>query len=93
MSISGLVSAVVVGVVVGPLGRRVVPGPHSVPLWVALTVGVVAALIGSTAARLAGVTAQGFGFLEVLLQICVAGVGVVLVVATTGRTAPPTPEP
>jgi len=93
MSISGLVSAVVVGVVAGALGRRVVPGPHSVPLWVALTVGVVAALIGSTAARLAGVTAQGFGFLEFLLQIGVAGVGVVLVVVTTGRATSETPEP
>ncbi|MFC8850214.1 MULTISPECIES: GlsB/YeaQ/YmgE family stress response membrane protein [unclassified Micromonospora] len=86
MTVAVLVSAVVVGLVVGALGRLAVPGRRSAPLWLPLVVGVVAALAGSVVARLAGADGQGFRLVDVIVQAGVAGVGVVLVAATTGRS-------
>ncbi|MEV0155156.1 GlsB/YeaQ/YmgE family stress response membrane protein [Micromonospora sp. NPDC050686] len=85
MSAVQLISAVVVGLVVGAIGRLVVPGRERVPVWVALTVGVAAAVAGTIAVRVAGGRSDGIGFLELLAQIGVAGAVVVLVAATAGR--------
>lgn len=93
MTVGALLSALIVGVVMGALGRQVIPGRHPVPRWVTAAVGVVAALLGSVTARLAGADAGRFTFREVLVQVCAAGVAVVLVVVTSGRhrsTTPPT---
>ncbi|MGW1059139.1 GlsB/YeaQ/YmgE family stress response membrane protein [Micromonospora sp. NBC_01412] len=86
MTVAGLVSALLVGLVVGALGRLVVPGRRTAPLWLTLVVGVVAALLGTILARLAGVAGAGFRFQDVLVQVGLAGVGVVLVAATAGRS-------
>ncbi|KIR62285.1 MULTISPECIES: transglycosylase [Micromonospora] len=86
MTVAALVSAVVVGLVVGALGRLAVPGRPTAPLWLTLVVGVVAALAGSVVARLAGANGQGFRLVDVVVQAGMAGVGVVLVAATAGRS-------
>ncbi|MFI0795857.1 GlsB/YeaQ/YmgE family stress response membrane protein [Micromonospora rubida] len=86
MTVAGLVSALLVGLVVGALGRLVVPGRRTAPLWLTLVVGVVAALLGTILARLVGVAGAGFRLQDVLVQVGLAGVGVVLVAATAGRS-------
>jgi uncharacterized membrane protein YeaQ/YmgE (transglycosylase-associated protein family) len=55
MSGSTLLSALTVGVIVGVLGRLVLPGRNAAPAWLAVALGVAAALLGSVSARLAGV--------------------------------------
>jgi uncharacterized membrane protein YeaQ/YmgE (transglycosylase-associated protein family) len=80
--ITGIITALIVGLVVGALGRLVVPGKQSMPIWLTMAIGVVAALIGTVIARALGVdTTPGVDWLELLVQVLLAAVGVGLVVA------------
>ncbi|MEU7850205.1 GlsB/YeaQ/YmgE family stress response membrane protein [Micromonospora parva] len=82
MSIAGLVTALLVGVASGLFGRLVIPGRREAPVWLTVSVGVVAALAGTILARLAGVDTGTFNLLTLVVQVGLAGSGVVLVVAT-----------
>ncbi|MEU0493076.1 GlsB/YeaQ/YmgE family stress response membrane protein [Nocardiopsis sp. NPDC006139] len=46
MEITGIISAIVVGLIIGALGRLVVPGKQHLPIWLTLILGIVAAFIG-----------------------------------------------
>ncbi|MER6328628.1 GlsB/YeaQ/YmgE family stress response membrane protein [Streptomyces sp. NPDC001034] len=77
MEISGLVSAVVIGLVVGVLGRLVVPGRQHIGILWTIVVGIVAALIGSAIAAGIGVAdTRGPDWIEWLIQIALAAVGI-----------------
>ncbi|RKN22412.1 hypothetical protein D7147_06995 [Micromonospora musae] len=91
MSGSALVSAVLVGLAVGVLGRWALPGRRAAPLWLTLALGVAAALLGSTVARLAGADLDSFPGLRLTVQVGCAGGAVLLALLTTGATvaAPP----
>jgi uncharacterized membrane protein YeaQ/YmgE (transglycosylase-associated protein family) len=82
--ITGIITAIIVGLIIGALGRLVVPGRQNIPVWLTMVVGVVAALIGSAIARALGV-ARGFNWVELLIQVVLAAVGVALVVGISGR--------
>ena len=77
MEISGIISAIVIGVVIGVLGRLVVPGRQRIGvLWTSL-VGIVAALLGSAlAAGLDVADTDGVDWIEWLIQIGLAALGV-----------------
>ncbi|MFC7328117.1 GlsB/YeaQ/YmgE family stress response membrane protein [Marinactinospora rubrisoli] len=47
MAITGIISAIVVGLIIGALGRLVVPGKQHIPIWLTLLIGIIAALVGS----------------------------------------------
>ena len=85
MTITGIISAIIVGFIIGMLGRLVVPGKQRVGLWLTIIVGIVAALIGSAIARYAGyahatsVTSRSIDWLEILTQVGLAAVGVALI--------------
>ncbi|MBM0230888.1 GlsB/YeaQ/YmgE family stress response membrane protein [Micromonospora sp. STR1_7] len=81
MSIAGLVNALLVGVAIGLLGRLIIRRQEA-PIWLTVSVGVVAALAGSIVARLAGVDTSTLNLLTLVIQVGLAGIGVVLVVAT-----------
>ena len=85
MTISSLLTALAVGVVLGISGRFLVPAGRGVPFWVPLAVGIGAALLGTITARLAGIDTAGVSAIEVLLQTIFAGVAVALVTATADR--------
>ncbi|MGI5351062.1 GlsB/YeaQ/YmgE family stress response membrane protein [Streptomyces sp. CA-250714] len=77
MDISGLISALVVGVIIGALGRLVLPGRQQVGLLWTIVVGIVAALIGTGIADAVGVAdTRGFDWIELLIQVALAAVGV-----------------
>lgn len=77
MEISGLVSAVLIGLVIGVLGRLVVPGRQHIGLVWTILVGIVAALVGSGVAAGLGVAhTRGVDWIEWLIQIGLAAVGV-----------------
>ncbi|MEU5962148.1 GlsB/YeaQ/YmgE family stress response membrane protein [Micromonospora parva] len=82
MSIAGLVTALLVGVASGLFGRLVIPGRREAPIWLTVSVGVVAALAGTILARLAGVDTGTLNLLTLVIQVGLASTGVVLVVAT-----------
>ncbi|WP_433532783.1 GlsB/YeaQ/YmgE family stress response membrane protein [Micromonospora sp. CA-263727] len=83
MTIAGIAAALAVGVSVGALGRLVVPGRPSVPLWLTMTIGAVTALLGAISAWLAGV--RGFSLPGLVVQAGLAAVGVMIVVATASK--------
>jgi uncharacterized membrane protein YeaQ/YmgE (transglycosylase-associated protein family) len=79
--------AIVVGLVVGALGRLLVPGKQNIPIWLTIAVGIVAAFVGTALARAMGVptATSGIDWMELLVQVIVAAVGVALVASLTGR--------
>ena len=46
MEITGIISALIVGLIIGALGRLVVPGKQHLPIWLTLILGIVAAFLG-----------------------------------------------
>ncbi|MCY1137122.1 GlsB/YeaQ/YmgE family stress response membrane protein [Actinoplanes sp. Pm04-4] len=85
MTVTGIITAIVVGLIVGALGRLVVPGRQNIALWLTMLIGVVAALLGTALARAAGIGTDGFSLLELVIQVALAAVGVALVAGTYGR--------
>ena len=87
MTITGVISAILVGLVIGALGRLAVPGRQHIPIWLTIVIGIVAAFIGSFIAGWLGYANAngGFPWLLFLLQVVVAAVGVVIASAAYGR--------
>ncbi|RKT52940.1 GlsB/YeaQ/YmgE family stress response membrane protein [Saccharothrix australiensis] len=79
MEITGLISALVIGVIIGGLGRLVVPGKQRISFLTTILVGVAAALVGTFAASALGVAdTDGIDWIELALQVGLAGVGVAI---------------
>lgn len=79
MEVTGFFTAIVVGLIVGALGRLVVPGKQRIPLWLTLVIGVVAAILGTLVAGAFGVAdTDGVDWIELLLQVGFAAVGVAI---------------
>ncbi|WP_225638853.1 GlsB/YeaQ/YmgE family stress response membrane protein [Streptomyces solaniscabiei] len=77
MEISGIISAIVIGIVIGVLGRLVIPGRQRIGILWTIAVGIVAALIGSALAAAFGVAdTKGVDWVEWLIQIALAALGV-----------------
>jgi uncharacterized membrane protein YeaQ/YmgE (transglycosylase-associated protein family) len=77
MEISGIVSAIIIGIVIGVLGRLVVPGRQHIGVIWTILIGIVAAFIGAAIA--AGLDVQdtnGVDWIEWLIQIGLAAVGI-----------------
>ncbi|GIF26443.1 putative membrane protein YeaQ/YmgE (transglycosylase-associated protein family) [Actinoplanes tereljensis] len=86
MTVTGIITALIVGLIIGALGRLVVPGKQNIPIWLTLVIGVVAALLGTVIARAIGVAdTKGFDWTELLFQIVLAAVGVALVAGVGSR--------
>ncbi|MDT0343077.1 GlsB/YeaQ/YmgE family stress response membrane protein [Streptomyces litchfieldiae] len=80
MEISGIISAIVIGLVIGVLARLVLPGRQRIGLLWTIAVGIVAALIGTAIADGLDVAdTDGVDWIEWLIQIGLAAVGVAAV--------------
>ncbi|MGI5215630.1 GlsB/YeaQ/YmgE family stress response membrane protein [Plantactinospora sp. CA-290183] len=85
LTVWGIITALIVGLVIGALGRLVVPGRQDIPIWLTMLIGVGAALLGTVIARATGVaTTRGVDWIELLIQIALAAIAVALV-AGVGR--------
>ncbi|MFI6320913.1 GlsB/YeaQ/YmgE family stress response membrane protein [Nonomuraea sp. NPDC050556] len=79
--IGAIVSAVVIGAIVGALGRLLVPGKQNMSMGLTLVVGIVAALVGTLIAQMFGwADTKGIDWLEHIIQLALAVVGVLVVV-------------
>ena len=86
MEVTGIITAIIIGLIIGALGRLVVPGKQNIPIWLTLVIGVVAAIIGTFIASALGVDdTAGIDWIELLIQVVVAAVGVALVAGLYGR--------
>ena len=87
MTITGIITAILIGAVVGVLGRLVLPGKQPIGMLVTVLVGIVSAFIGTAIARALGIptATNGVDWLELLVQVVVAALGVALVASLMGR--------
>jgi uncharacterized membrane protein YeaQ/YmgE (transglycosylase-associated protein family) len=86
VEVTGIITAIIIGLVIGALGRLVVPGRQNIPIWLTLVIGVIAAIIGTFIASALGVDdTGGIDWIELLIQVVVAAVGVSLVAGLYGR--------
>ncbi|WP_086662308.1 GlsB/YeaQ/YmgE family stress response membrane protein [Lentzea kentuckyensis] len=86
MTIESILGALIIGLILGLLGKLFAPGKQNIPIWLTLLVGIAAAFIGSWIARLLGVQdTPGIDWIEVIVQIIVAAVGVSVVAGMYGR--------
>jgi uncharacterized membrane protein YeaQ/YmgE (transglycosylase-associated protein family) len=77
VEIGGLFTALLFGAIIGGLGRLVIPGRQHVSLLATILVGIVAALLGTAAATVLGVAdTPGIDWIELALQVGLAGAGV-----------------
>ena len=81
MTIGGIISAIIIGLILGVVGRMVAPGKQNIPIWLTILVGIAAALIGTAIARAIGIptTTSGIDWLELLVQLVVAVIAVAVV--------------
>jgi uncharacterized membrane protein YeaQ/YmgE (transglycosylase-associated protein family) len=80
MEISGIFTAIIIGLVIGALGRLVLPGRQKISIWLTLLIGIVAALIGTfLAAAIGADDTRGVDWIELILQVALAAGGVALV--------------
>ena len=87
MTATGIISAIVIGAIIGALARLVLPGRQQIPLWLTIVVGVVAALVGTWLARVLGIpiVTRGVDWLELLVQLVLAVIGVAIVAGAYSR--------
>ncbi|APY89969.1 hypothetical protein DCW30_17475 [Streptomyces alfalfae] len=86
MEISGIITAIVIGVVIGILGRLVLPGRQRIGVLWTILVGIIAALIGTAIAGALDVAdTKGVDWIELAIQIVLAAVGVAGVERLKGR--------
>jgi len=86
MTIEGIIGAIVIGAIIGVLGRLIVPGKQDIPLWLTVVVGIVAALVGTAIVGSMRDT-DGIDWVELLVQLALAAIGVAAVAAIKGRNA------
>jgi len=87
VTVTGIITALIVGLIIGALGRLVVPGRQSMPIWLTMVIGVVAALLGTVLARAIGISTDtpGVDWGELVVQVVVAAIGVALVAGIGSR--------
>ncbi|MFJ4835365.1 GlsB/YeaQ/YmgE family stress response membrane protein [Streptomyces sp. NPDC088747] len=87
MEISGIVSAIIIGIIIGILGRLVVPGRQRIGILWTIVVGIAAALVGAAIADAFDVAStKGVDWIEWLIQIGLAALGVAALDRTNGRS-------
>ncbi|MCW2859079.1 MAG: yeaQ-like uncharacterized protein [Actinoallomurus sp.] len=86
MHVSGIIMAIIIGLIIGALGRLVVPGRQSIPIWLTIVIGIVAALIGTAIAGGLGVAdTKGIDWIEIAIQVVLAAVGVAVTAGIYSR--------
>ena len=80
MHVSGIITAIIIGLIIGALGRLVLPGKQNIPIWLTILIGIVAAIIGTFIASALGVNdTKGIDWIELLIQVILAALGVAAV--------------
>jgi uncharacterized membrane protein YeaQ/YmgE (transglycosylase-associated protein family) len=83
MTISSILGAIVIGAVIGALGRLVLPGKQDIGIVLTIVVGIVAALIGTFIVGSLQNT-RGLDWVEILVQVVLAAIGIAIVAGIKG---------
>jgi uncharacterized membrane protein YeaQ/YmgE (transglycosylase-associated protein family) len=74
---SAIISAIIVGAIIGALGRLVVRGRQNISMLATIVIGIIAALIGTFIANALGVgDTSGIDWIKLAIQVVLAAVGV-----------------
>lgn len=86
MTVTGIITAIIIGAIIGVLGRLVVRGRQNISILLTIVIGIIAALLGTWVASLLGVKdTDGIDWIELLLQVAFAAVGVAIAAGSRGR--------
>ncbi|WP_407343226.1 GlsB/YeaQ/YmgE family stress response membrane protein [Pengzhenrongella phosphoraccumulans] len=84
--LSAIISAIIVGAIIGALGRLVVRGRQNISILATIVIGIVAALIGTFIANALGVgETNGIDWIKLVIQVVLAAVGVSIYTGSRGR--------
>lgn len=84
--ISTVISAIVVGAIIGALGRLAVRGKQNISVVVTILIGIGAALLGTFIAQALGVgDTNGIDWIKLVIQVGLAAVGVSVFAGTRAR--------
>lgn len=84
--ISSIISAIIVGAIIGALGRLVVRGKQNISILATILIGIVAALIGTFIANALGVgDTNGIDWIKLVIQVVLAAIGVSIYTGTRRR--------
>ena len=80
LTVAGIIIGIIIGAVIGALGRLVLPGRQNIGMVATILVGIVAAFIGTLIAGALGVRhTSGIDWIQLLIQVILAAIGVALV--------------
>jgi uncharacterized membrane protein YeaQ/YmgE (transglycosylase-associated protein family) len=83
MTVTGIITALVIGLIIGALARLVLPGKQNIPIWLTILIG---AILGTLLAQNLGVAVTpGIDWIEIVLQVAIAAVGVAIVSGFSSR--------
>jgi uncharacterized membrane protein YeaQ/YmgE (transglycosylase-associated protein family) len=86
MTAQGIITAIIIGAIIGVLGRLLLPGRQNIPIWLTVLVGIGAALLGTVLADAMGVKdTAGIDWIEIFIQVVLAAIGVAIVSGVSGR--------
>ena len=84
--LSAIISAIVVGLIIGALGRLVVRGNQNISILATIVIGIVAALIGTFIANAIGVgETDGIDWIKLVIQVILAAIGVSIFAGSRSR--------
>jgi uncharacterized membrane protein YeaQ/YmgE (transglycosylase-associated protein family) len=83
MTATGIISAIVIGLIIGLLGRLFAPGRQNISLIVTIIVGIAAALLGTAIVGPLSNT-EGIDWIELLVQVVLAVIGVMIAARLLG---------
>jgi len=78
MTIESILGAIVIGLLLGIIGRALAPGKQEIPIWLTILVGIVAAIVGTLVVGPLRETRGWFDWTELLAQVVLAVIGVML---------------
>jgi uncharacterized membrane protein YeaQ/YmgE (transglycosylase-associated protein family) len=83
-----IIGALLLGIIIGPLARLVLPGEQNISLGMTILLGALGALVGGIIYQaLGGTETAGIDWILHLVQIVVAAVAVVIYINMRGRRA------
>jgi uncharacterized membrane protein YeaQ/YmgE (transglycosylase-associated protein family) len=86
ITVAVIIWTIIIGIIIGGLGRLLVPGRQNMGLFLTMVLGIVGAFVGFFIASALGVAhTHGINWIEHIIQVIVAAILVALV-AGTGRS-------
>jgi uncharacterized membrane protein YeaQ/YmgE (transglycosylase-associated protein family) len=85
ITLTMIIVAIIVGAIIGAIGRLLLPGRQNIGIGLTILVGIVAAIIGTLIAGALGVRhTSGFDWIQFFIQVILAVIGVALVSGMRG---------